>query len=87
VAISVSAEKDPRERGERYETREPARVEEVHNFLFEVLEMSKTGVKGSNLESSRCWCGIVLELTREFQTQAPSAACGFATPPRKVQPN
>jgi hypothetical protein len=46
VAISVSAEKDPRERGERYKTREPARVEEVHDFLFEAFRNVQNGSQG-----------------------------------------
>jgi hypothetical protein len=45
VAISVSAEKDLRERGKRYKTREPARVEEVHDCLFEAF-----------IKVQKCWC-------------------------------
>ncbi|KAH0818881.1 hypothetical protein GEV33_003910 [Tenebrio molitor] len=37
----------------------------VHDFLFKGLYgCPKGGVKGGDLEFSRCWCGIVVESTR-----------------------
>jgi hypothetical protein len=60
VAISVSGEKDSRERGERYKTREPARVEEVHEFLFKSFISVQKGSQGGDLECRRCWRSIVV---------------------------
>jgi hypothetical protein len=65
VALSVSAEKDPRERAERYKTKEPARVEEVHDFLFEAF-----------INVQKCWRqrGLVgPKILQEFQIQARTA--------------
>jgi hypothetical protein len=45
MPVAISAEKDLRERGERYKAREPARVEEVHDCLFEAF-----------INVQKCWC-------------------------------
>jgi hypothetical protein len=37
MVISISAEKDRRERGQRYKRGEPTTVGEVHNLLFQAF--------------------------------------------------
>ncbi|KAH0816599.1 hypothetical protein GEV33_006191 [Tenebrio molitor] len=62
--------------------KEPATHKTVHDLWFRgFYGCPKGGVKGRDLECSRCWCCIVVELTRvagatilqEFQTQARTA--------------
>jgi hypothetical protein len=60
-------------------------------FCLKVLQVNKSGVKGGDLECSRCWCGIVVESTKagwsEDSSGIPSGDSGIATPRRKVQSN
>jgi hypothetical protein len=63
-AFSVSADKDRRERGERYKTRKPMTVGKVHDLLFEAFMSVQKGSQGGDLECNRCRCGIVVESTR-----------------------
>jgi hypothetical protein len=57
MAISVAAEKNRRERGERYKRNEPTTVGEVYNLLFDAfmsVKGSQVGGGGGDLQCGGC---------------------------------